>query len=74
MEESLRLAPGTLAATREHLRSVGNISSVSVLFLLDQRRARYAAGDGAGPYGILMAMGPAFCAEIVLLRFEGRFA
>jgi alkylresorcinol/alkylpyrone synthase len=71
MEDSLGLGRGALAATREHLRSVGNLSSVSVLFLLDEHRRRYAPGDGSGPYGVLMAMGPAFCAEIVLLRFEG---
>lgn len=71
MEDSLGLGRGSLAATREHLENVGNLSSVSVLFLLDEHRRRAAAGDGSGPYGVLMAMGPAFCAEVVLLRFEG---
>jgi alkylresorcinol/alkylpyrone synthase len=71
MEDSLALSRGTLAATREHLRNVGNLSSVSVLFLLDEHRRRHSPGDGSGPYGVLMAMGPAFCAEIVLLRFGG---
>jgi len=71
MEDSLGLGRGALAATREHLRAVGNLSSVSVLFLLDGHRRAHAPGDGSGPYGVLMAMGPAFCAEIVLLRFEG---
>lgn len=71
LEDSLALGRGALAATREHLRNVGNLSSVSVLFLLDEHRRRHAPGDGSGPYGVLMAMGPAFCAEIVLLRFEG---
>ena len=74
MEDSLGLGRGALAATREHLRSVGNLSSVSVLFLLDEHRRRHVPGDGSGPYGVLMAMGPAFCAEIVLLRFEGGLA
>jgi hypothetical protein len=45
---------------------VGNLSSASVLFvlgdLLDSGEAK------PGDYGLLMAMGPGFCAELVLLR------
>lgn len=67
MEECLDLGRGGLAATRESLDSIGNLSSASVLFLLDEhRRARAPA---PGTYGVLMAMGPAFCAELVLLRW-----
>jgi len=70
MEDGLGLGRGALAATRESLARIGNLSSASVLFLLDEQRRRRRS-PGGGHYGILMAMGPAFCAETVLLRFEG---
>lgn len=66
MEESLDLPRGTLAATRESLASVGNLSSSSVLFLLD--RMLRAGPLTPGAHGVMMAMGPAFCAEMVLLQ------
>ncbi|CAN5621638.1 3-oxoacyl-[acyl-carrier-protein] synthase III C-terminal domain-containing protein [soil metagenome] len=67
LESSLGLDPHALDATREGLASVGNLSSASVLFLLDQYRRHRA--PPAGSYGLLMAMGPAFCAEMVLLQW-----
>jgi alkylresorcinol/alkylpyrone synthase len=69
MEDSLGLGRGALAPTRQHLAEVGNLSSASVLFVLDDHRRSRTPGDGS--YGVLMALGPAFCAEAVLLRFEG---
>lgn len=67
LEESLELPEGALAPTREGLARYGNLSSASVLFLLDEHRRRRAPPPGS--YGLLMAMGPAFCAELVLLRW-----
>lgn len=67
LEESLGLPPTALAPTREGLASFGNLSSASVLFLLDEYRRKRAPAPGS--YGLLMAMGPAFCAELVLLRW-----
>ena len=67
LEESLDLPPTALAPTREGLAAFGNLSSASVLFLLDEYRRRRAPAPGS--YGLLMAMGPAFCAELVLLRW-----
>ena len=49
---------------RRSLAEVGNLSSASVLCLLDEHR-REQTDEGA--HGLLMAMGPAFCAELVLL-------
>lgn len=66
MRECLGLRESALAATRQHLRSVGNLSSSSVLFLLDERRR---APPPPGTHGLLMAMGPAFSAELVLLSW-----
>lgn len=67
LEESLALPVGTLAPTREGLARIGNVSSSSVLILLDDYRRRRRPRPGS--YGLLMAMGPAFCAEMVLLQW-----
>jgi alkylresorcinol/alkylpyrone synthase len=66
-EEALQLKKGALDASWEALRNVGNLSSASVLVVLDSymRDRRPPAGS----YSILAAMGPGFCAELVLLRW-----
>lgn len=65
--EALNLPKGALDASWEALRNVGNLSSASVLVVLDSfiRERRPPAGS----YSILAAMGPGFCAELVLLRW-----
>lgn len=67
LDECLSLPEGALAPSREALATVGNLSSASVLYILDDFRRRRAPAPGA--YGLLMAMGPAFCAELVLVRW-----
>ncbi len=66
-QEELELPPDALALTWESLRSVGNLSSASVLMVLrdtmEQQRPR------EGSYGLMLAMGPGFCSELVLLRW-----
>lgn len=65
--EALDLPAGALDASWESLRRVGNLSSASVLLVLEEfmNRRRPAAGS----YSLLVAMGPGFCAELVLLRW-----
>jgi len=65
IEESLALPTNALAITRESLASVGNLSSASVLHVLGRTQQRAVPGD----LGVLMAMGPGFCAELVLLSW-----
>lgn len=66
-EDALELPPAALRRSWESLREVGNLSSASVLFVLSEL---LASGEArAGDYGLLMAMGPGFCAELVLLRW-----
>lgn len=66
-ESSLELPPGALARSWESLRSVGNLSSASVLYVLsDLLEAKVAK---PGDVGLMLAMGPGFCAELVLLRW-----
>jgi alkylresorcinol/alkylpyrone synthase len=67
VEDSLGLPDDALALSWESLRKVGNLSSASVLVVLEQvlRRQRCAPGS----YSVLAAMGPGFCSELVLLRW-----
>ena len=68
IEEGLGLDPGRLDDTRNLLRRVGNVSSTSVLLLLDE--AHRTAAEAPGTWGLMLAMGPGFGAELVLLRWE----
>lgn len=67
MVEGLDLSPDALTETRRSLSEVGNLSSASVLFLLDDFRKRVCPPPGS--YAVLLAMGPAFSAEAVLLQW-----
>ncbi|HEX5836432.1 MAG TPA: 3-oxoacyl-[acyl-carrier-protein] synthase III C-terminal domain-containing protein [Anaerolineales bacterium] len=67
LEEGLRLPADALALSWECLAEAGNISSASVLQVLNTFMERAQPEPGA--YGLLMAMGPAFSAEMVLLQW-----
>lgn len=67
LEEGLGLDPDELCLSRESLAQVGNLSSASILLILKETLARYHPPSGT--YGMMIAMGPAFCAELVLLRW-----
>jgi alkylresorcinol/alkylpyrone synthase len=62
----LALPDGALARSWEHLSQVGNLSSASVLFVLADAMAEQPA---PGTLGLLLAMGPGFCSELVLLQW-----
>jgi len=64
---ALGLNNGELDASWDCLRKVGNLSSASVLVVLeDVMRNRRPA---PGTLGLLAAMGPGFCSELVLLEW-----
>ncbi len=65
-EETLGLSPSGLDLSREILRDYGNMSSVSVLFVLEQFLEDYP--EGSGEHGTISALGPGFSAEHVLFR------
>ncbi|GAA3738397.1 type III polyketide synthase [Streptomyces tremellae] len=67
VEESLDLPAGALDVTWRSLGSIGNLSSSSVLHVLRDTLAERR--PPAGTAGLLLAMGPGFCAELVLLRW-----
>ena len=62
VEESLALPPAALASSREVLAEHGNMSSATILFILE----RLIRGDAAGPC-VAMAFGPGLTAELALL-------
>lgn len=64
---ALGLPDKTLEASWNCLRKVGNLSSVSVLLVLEDFMGKRRPPDGS--YSILAAMGPGFCAELLLLRW-----
>ncbi len=66
VEQVLDLPATALDRTRESLRENGNLSSVSVLDVL---RANLAEPPEPGSLAMMMAMGPGFCSELVLLRW-----
>ena len=68
-EQALALTDGELALSREVLRDFGNMSSVTVLFVLERALARQNHAHGGGKYGLISALGPGFCSESVLVKF-----
>jgi alkylresorcinol/alkylpyrone synthase len=64
---ALGVTPDALELTRNSLRTIGNLSSASVLHVLRDTMDAHAPGTGAP--ALLVAMGPGFCAELVLLRW-----
>jgi alkylresorcinol/alkylpyrone synthase len=66
--DALGLDAGALVHARNVLRAFGNMSSPSCLFVLERF---LASGDIAeGDHGVVMALGPGFSSEYVLVRGE----
>jgi alkylresorcinol/alkylpyrone synthase len=61
------LPPDALEVSWECLRRVGNLSSASVLVVLQEVLAHRRGEPGS--YSIVAAMGPGFCSELLLLRW-----
>jgi alkylresorcinol/alkylpyrone synthase len=76
MQESLHLAEDSLSLSWQSLRDQGNMSSVSVLHVLEKTLHHPSLSHSNGRknnsgYGLMVAMGPAFCAEVCLLKRVG---
>ena len=67
MGEALELPEDALEASWRTLREVGNMSSTSVLLVL--RDVIERRDPVPGTWGLMVAMGPGFCSELVLLRW-----
>jgi alkylresorcinol/alkylpyrone synthase len=66
-ESALGLSNGKLNFCRQALHDYGNMSSVSVLFVLAEHMKQFPLHSGK--YGLISALGPGFCAESLLVRF-----
>jgi alkylresorcinol/alkylpyrone synthase len=66
-EDALGLSKDALAITRRSLAEVGNMSSSSVLFVLRETIA--TARPAPGSLGLMLALGPGFCSELVLVEW-----
>ena len=66
MHEALGLPEGALEVTWDRLRSVGNVSSASVLQILMRTMEKRPE---RGSHGLMLAMGPGFCSELLLIRW-----
>jgi alkylresorcinol/alkylpyrone synthase len=64
---SLGLDDDALAPTRRSLAAIGNLSSASVLHVLADTLDAHAPGTGRP--AVMLAMGPGFCSELVLLEW-----
>lgn len=66
MQQALDLPDAALETSWRTLKEVGNLSSTSVLLVLQDVMAR---PPEPGAYGLMIAMGPGFCSELVLLQW-----
>jgi alkylresorcinol/alkylpyrone synthase len=65
--EALNITQDDLQVSWNHLKEFGNLSSSSVLFILkDTMKFKCPA---KGSFGLMMAMGPGFCAEEILIQW-----
>lgn len=67
MQESLGITERETALTWRSLKQYGNLSSSSVLMVLKDTMEE--APPPPGSHGLVVAMGPGFCSEMVLLRW-----
>ncbi|MCB9878591.1 MAG: type III polyketide synthase [Planctomycetes bacterium] len=67
LQEGLGVGRDALAISWDSLRRAGNLSSASVLMILAEtlRQRRFAPGAR----GVMLAMGPGFCSELLLLEW-----
>lgn len=69
LADALEVPRAALGVTWDSLARVGNLSSASVLHVLADTLADHPPPPGS--FGLMLAMGPGFCSELVLLRAPG---
>ncbi len=67
MQDALDLKDGELEASWASLKKMGNLSSASVLMVLEETMKHRRPATGT--LGVMAAMGPGFCSEILLLQW-----
>jgi alkylresorcinol/alkylpyrone synthase len=66
IQDALSLPRSAVELTWDSLARIGNLSSASVLHVFEDTLRERPPRPGS--YGLLIAMGPGFCSELVLLR------
>ena len=67
IQDTLGLQDSDLEQSWNSLKRFGNLSSASVLLVLEEILMNHAPAPGT--YGVLLAMGPGFCSELILLQW-----
>lgn len=67
MQEALEVPKEALGVTWRSLEEVGNLSSTSVLLVLEETMTNHRPEPGS--LGLVLALGPGFCSELVLLQW-----
>ncbi len=68
IEESLKLENNELQYSYQSLKEHGNMSSVSVINVLENTINHLTEKIAKNQLGLMLAMGPAFCGEAVLIK------
>ncbi len=68
LEGAFAIAPGSLVDSRAVLRDYGNMSSVTLLFVLERALREGAFSKSSGRRALLSAMGPGFTAAFLTLE------
>jgi predicted naringenin-chalcone synthase len=68
VEQAFTLSPQALAASRSVLHDYGNMSSSTVMFVLDRIMREASAGHNGGKNGCAMSFGPGLVAETMMFR------
>jgi alkylresorcinol/alkylpyrone synthase len=66
IRDALEITDDDVALSWKTLAETGNLSSTSVLLVLEETLAQ---GRAPGTPGVMLALGPAFCSELVLIRW-----
>jgi alkylresorcinol/alkylpyrone synthase len=67
IQDTLGLVDGDLDHSWNCLKQFGNLSSASVLLVLEDVLINHAPAPGT--HGVVLAMGPGFCTEMILVRW-----
>lgn len=67
IEAALELGPEALQRSRSMLARTGNVSSTSILLVLNDLLS--SGAPQPGDYGVMIVVGPGFCSELVLLQW-----
>jgi len=70
IESALQLGPADLEQSRAILRRYGNMSSATILFILEEVRRRLRANGRSEATGVAMAFGPGLVTELATISYR----